>query len=405
METPLDRRGRVTGRRIRTILSYAILVATLILMAEGGAYLILSFRPTGNPLALRADEATLHIYYPQSAGHFFGVKPNYRQNFVSDEFETVVRANNRGFREDFEYDGGRLDIAAVGDSFTFGHGVNAGERYTDRLRELFPGRRVMSLAGPNGSAPPHYYLFLRQHPELIPKVLIVGLFPWNDMREDMDQTVLIYDDQNELIRTEYKGMAVNPDGNLVTPDRRNWVEPTWRQLVRHSNFGRVVLVLGSKVSRILWRPAKVPPLAEDEGLPVHSDRMSVPALESGVLGATARQSLTFVRKTAELVRANGGRTIVLYIPASYRIGDYSFFCQMMSGFSAAECANLKAHDELGTALGDWLAAFGIDYVNPTSDFRAAAADGSQLYYAKDGHWTAQGHALAAQLLALHLRAL
>ena len=51
-----------------------------------------------------------------------------------------------------------------------------------------------------------------------------------------------------------------------------------------------------------------------------------------------------------------------------------------------------------TALRQLLAGTGIEYVDLLPPLRAAAG-GGQLYFARDTHWTARGHEVAAQALA------
>ena len=54
-------------------------------------------------------------------------------------------------------------------------------------------------------------------------------------------------------------------------------------------------------------------------------------------------------------------------------------------------------------LMEVLQSSGIDIVDLTPGFREAAARGSVLYHANDSHWCAQGHELAAKLIAKYLR--
>ena len=44
-----------------------------------------------------------------------------------------VRTNNIGLREDRDYYGQHVDIGFIGDSYTFGWGVEAGERYSSAI--------------------------------------------------------------------------------------------------------------------------------------------------------------------------------------------------------------------------------------------------------------------------------
>ena len=203
------------------------------------------------PLAFPSGEGRLHLFVPQETSYYYGIKPNYRQTFRASEFSTKIRTNNRGFRMDMAFNGEPLDLATAGDSFTFGHGVNVGERFTDLVAGAFPGRRVTTLAPANGAAPADYYLFLKDHPEVIPRVLVVGLFPWNDLRDDISSVRLIHDASGELVRIERIDIAVNPEGYLVARSRANWVEPRWRKWIREFNAGRLFLIAGRELAKTL----------------------------------------------------------------------------------------------------------------------------------------------------------
>jgi len=388
-------------RRTRATVFYLLLIAIVLAGLEAAAFVALSLRPTGNPLAFSSDEAALHIFYPKATGHYFGVKSDYWQTFRSDEFDTRIRTNDGGFREDAEAPDTRPDIAFAGDSFTFGHGVDAGERYSDRLRTSFPGLSILSLAYPNGSAPPHYYLYLKQHPELIPRLLVVGLFAWNDLRGDMEQTLLVRNEAGELVRTAERGMAVNPDGFLVPAEKADWVEPRWRRMLRETNSGRLSLLVADRLRRSLPRERDAPENAQTDTAASGPGTKQNPriAFEQGRLDSTAELALSFVARTAELVRQHGGRTLVFYIPASYRVGEYRYFCETYSQFSRATCSQLREDNGLGEALAQWFGARGIPVIDPTASFRAAEAKGERLYFDKDGHWTRRGHALAGEILA------
>lgn len=67
--------------------------------------------------------------------------------------------NSNGWRD---AEGGirKGDILAVGDSFTYGTGVAAEDRYTDQLAKLLPGVRVRNF-GVMGWAPDQYLMLLR----------------------------------------------------------------------------------------------------------------------------------------------------------------------------------------------------------------------------------------------------
>ena len=138
--------------------------------------------------------------------------------FCGREFNTIIQTNNVGLREDKDFNGEKIDIGFVGDSFTFGHGVNYGERYSDLLRSYYPSKNILSLSRLNGWTTPHYYLFLKKNPQYIPHILIMGLFPYNDIHSDILGTNFIFDKEGELVSAKSSKTYVNDEGTLVRKD-------------------------------------------------------------------------------------------------------------------------------------------------------------------------------------------
>ena len=72
-----------------------------------------------------------------------------------------VQTNALGFRErsfSMEKPPGAYRIAVVGDSFTFGNGLEADERYTERLQAWLPhGYEVLNFGAPGANTPQHLH--------------------------------------------------------------------------------------------------------------------------------------------------------------------------------------------------------------------------------------------------------
>ena len=66
----------------------------------------------------------------------FLLPPNLDVKFKTLEFDTKVKTNSIGIRDEREYSlkhNGKFRIAVIGDSFTFGWGVNNGETFPAKL--------------------------------------------------------------------------------------------------------------------------------------------------------------------------------------------------------------------------------------------------------------------------------
>ena len=72
-----------------------------------------------------------------------------------------VQTNGDGFRErsfSVTKPAGTYRIVVLGDSFTFGNGLEANERYSDRLQAWLPhGYEVLNFGAPGANTPQHLY--------------------------------------------------------------------------------------------------------------------------------------------------------------------------------------------------------------------------------------------------------
>ena len=166
----------------RTVL---IVAAVTIALCEAASFLALRFlRPA----------ASLPIYEDRqvSDGRVTPVRGNLNHRWRTFEFDVTIRTNSGGYREDFEFRLADVEFAFMGDSFTFGHGVEVSERYTNLFSNRLKGRidpaHVVSLGRNDGFQPEHYEYFLRKHPDLRPKFVVVGLYLGNDLEPDVRET-------------------------------------------------------------------------------------------------------------------------------------------------------------------------------------------------------------------------
>lgn len=99
-----------------------------------------------------------------------------------------IVTNNDGFRNQEKTDGG-IHIMMLGDSVTFGMGVNDAETFPAQLQDLSLGQYQVSNFGIPGWGPAEYYLTYRWYVSQVkPNLIIIGLFPANDFSNLDDST-------------------------------------------------------------------------------------------------------------------------------------------------------------------------------------------------------------------------
>lgn len=365
------------------IIAPLLLVVLTLLLAEFALRAWFNLFPPLNHTLLPPGKAGLHLFEPAVGNAFYRVKPNYRQEFLRHEFRTQVRTNNIGLREDSDYHGEPVDIAFIGDSYTFGWGVETGQRYSDVVRSAFPGLRVLSYAYPNGHAPVSYLSFLQQRPELMPRVLVLGLFAFNDLAEDTEDA-LVTEKEGTIESVASRTLKVDPEGFVVARDYRPPEFPSVDWFTRHTAIGRAVDAAAHR-------------LRSGGGTPPR--RSSLRAIDRGQLDETALQALEHIRRIDALARQSGSTLLVFYIPFSADIFDTPVCI-----YERPLCAGQMQHNALGEALAQWAAAHDIRFIDPVESFRSLAARGEQLYFTWDAHWAPGGHAAAGRLIADYLAA-
>lgn len=140
----------------------------------------------------------------------YRLRENYSGRLATTEFDTSIRINSRGYRNAEFGPGGdeSLRILVIGDSFTFGWGVEANETYADRLRQIlaerYPSRPVEVINAGFAAcySPDTYYLYLKEEGlRLDPDVIIVGVFVGNDLDSD-------FAFENEWVETDAAGLPL-----------------------------------------------------------------------------------------------------------------------------------------------------------------------------------------------------
>ena len=305
-----------------------------------------------------------------------------REREHEGEFDVAVQVNSLGYRQ-AEFDPVKADqlrIVALGDSFTFGDGVeerDAWPRALERALAAGASRRVEVInAGVPGRWVDEYYLELKRRSlPLQPDVVVVGFFLGNDIvgpdaethvwtEVDARGRPLRIDRPNERIESGFRVMRVP--------------KPRWRiPLVRNSHVAQLVYDGGKAIVQ-RWRPS-----TPDE------DALFVAEYTPETAAVVQRVENLFVAM-AEACREHGVRLLVAMIPTREQVRP-----ELAAGTAA------RGFEQPNRRFAAFFAAAGIAFVDLLPVLRDAAS-GGPLYYRFDGHWTPRGHAVAAQAIAARL---
>lgn len=153
----------------------ALALAATALSLAGAEILARALEPESVRLAAIRDQFAFFKHDPSLGWRHI---PGLNARFTRHEFDVAVRTNSQGLRgpEIAPKHGPRL--AVLGDSFTWGHGVEEHERFSDLLA-LSAGLDVVNF-GMLAYGPVQYLLQLEEVLEAKPDAVLIALCPEND---------------------------------------------------------------------------------------------------------------------------------------------------------------------------------------------------------------------------------
>lgn len=206
--------------RARLLLCLLVTVLSVLLVE---AALRIVWRPP--PKFVGAELSGTDLFVPD-AKLGWRMTPNIRLDFrwYWGETSTIV-TNSFGFR-DVEHARERPEgvrrVVVLGDSHTFGYGVQADETFTSVARALLPGVEILNLAETGYNTRQSRAMFLEQGAAFLPDVVVLA-FAQNDVTHQVIPSVVAVTAKEEreswLVRNSYLGQflrdRVNSSRSLV----------------------------------------------------------------------------------------------------------------------------------------------------------------------------------------------
>ncbi len=348
-------------------------------------------------LGLGLAEAGLRLFFPQPLAERYGspaaggplvaIDPELgwtlRKNVsgvTSDEaWQADLATNALGFRDvnHGEKTAGVTRVVVLGDSFVFGSGVKQDEPVTRRLAALLgPSFEVINLGVPGYGTDQALLTLRRWAPRLSPDIVLAGFF-WNDVMENASA---------EMYGMPKPRFALAGDSLALLPPG----EAPGRSAAR-----RLDAALGARshlwslVSRAFGRSAE---RVEPEMRPVMVDL----SLRSAPAAREAEFALTWALFGAleREARASGASPIVFTVPPRFLVDD-AVKQKVLKIYSLG--ADALVEDGF-FRVKEACRRRDLPVVDLLPGFRDAARAGERLFLPAGIHWSAKGHALAAQIL-------
>jgi lysophospholipase L1-like esterase len=363
----------MTTRRAGALLALlAGSVAALVL----GELVLRVLRPA--VLAVPASESAEFFAFDAELGWRNRAGGRGRMIFLPD-FDHEIRINVAGLR-DRDFDAGRASgkrrILCLGDSFTWGMGVEAGETWPKVLERALPGAEALN-AGVNGWTTSQELLWLRREGLAYRPDAVVVAFYVNDFFENGEGSSGFYArplfllDGGRLLLTNVP--VSQPEAARVR------VRTAWLQ--NHSWLFRLA------ASGLDWFRRGFLERADLSPLPRGGPAPPAPVPATG--GPPARDvTQALLEEIGRTCHASGAAFAVLLVPAKTQVRPASSTpLRTASDFAAYDAARAICRD------------LGIPAADPLDDLAAAEARGTPVYHRMDMHLNAAGHRIAGERLA------
>lgn len=354
----------------------------------------------GTIIALVLAEIVVRIFVPQVLLHdpdafipdpTLGarLKPGFDDRVVTSEFSSTWSINEDGHRGPRAgvKDAAVTRIVALGDSFTFGYGIEEEQAWSRRLEALLRdgaagGRAEVVNLGVGGYGTWEEARYLEeQRARLAPDLALFAFYVGNDPQDN---------------RRWYPPVPVFAEGDTPAADAgAERVERLKRWLSARLHLYNLVASRGDELLvrtglRRLVYPFEIDVLRSPPPEPVEA-----------AWGATraAFTMLTHMQESGLAIR-------VVLVPMKHQVDD-AFWRRLTAQYerlAGAPAVRALDRNRPQRIVEDLLLAAKIESFDLLPGLREEAKNSPEpLYWSRDQHWTPAGHAAAARLIAARLR--
>jgi len=315
------------------------------------------------------------------------------------EYNVHLRINAHGLRgPDRPYDKppGTHRTLLLGDSFTEGYTVAEEETVRARLERLLDAQRCARHEVLNGGTAAYStdqeYLFFLEEGARYGADVVVLLFFYNDLVGDTPGNL-------DKPRFELQGERLVLRNSPVPPptaghrEARAFAVKPWHGSVALRLLSDRTSGANPRLHRWLARLGLVEPESE-EGMPRELWPFGPGHKDEVALLWRRERALLLALKDA--VESRGARLVVFYVPARFEADDGAWD---LTREKYAMGRRWWRRERVFEDLRDACRSLGLPLVDPREELRAAEAGGRRAYFVRDGHWTAEGHQVAARGIA------
>jgi hypothetical protein len=399
-------------KRIATRLAVASLSLAATVVALELALRYMTFGSLGAP------RTTFHLQlFDPHPTRGWTLKPDREALLRTADFTVDYRTNSRGFRDvehTLEKPEGVYRVVVLGDSFMEAGQVALEESFPRLLEQRLAGRRaeVVNL-GISGYGTLQELLMLQEEGlRYDPDLVVLALFPDNDLRNNHpelerrlgflpDRPFARFGPTGELetftrdSKVEYMNLSVQQERFAKKQRAQTW----WKRTVLYDRWDKAKRAREDADST-------VPKYDPNIWLGIYAGSFD-PTLGPG--DVTADELATYWRESFDLLgpllaevrdaaEAGGARLLVFTVPARPQVD--TGWAELLDTRYPSLALDPPAVNARIVGLA---AEHGVELLDLLPAFRAAHAEGRALHNViDDDHWNAEGHRLAAELVAAAL---
>jgi hypothetical protein len=339
---------------------------------------------------LKVPEDTLRVFqsiYPDSPKQIYAFKPNYNERHKTIDFDVTVETDERGFRLPAPNKIDDIDVLVMGDSFTFGWGLEGEERYGYLFGQQ-SGLKTLVASYNNGITTPHYYKYFLLNENFKPSHIIVGLFLGNDIYLDINETDIFNDPFD--IALPYRW--VDRHGRLRS---KGVLKYEFLEYLNVKSF-----FFKKLLNYILLRKQAAFFLIKDH---VRWSSINTKELDMGNPTPQSELALDYLVRLEKECKARNSecKLHTLIIPQrqfvrAVRPDEPEHFKAMKERIKNGKPTSL-------TYILDGCEKRKLNCLNPLADLLKAEGEGTPMYFEYDGHWSPAGNAEAADFLCRNIK--
>ena len=324
-------------------------------------------------------------------------KPGVNVTIVAQEFQIPVKINSKGLRDreyDYKKPEGIKRIVVLGDSHTWGCGVEDEERFTEVLEDnLLKYFQVINM-GVIGYGNDQELLTLKNEGvKYNPDIVIVAFSIQNDIRNNMKsigKPMFILNNDNELILTNVPVSRKSDDA-----DTQNNLFVSFEKFLRkHSHaynflYGRLLSSPFGKnlMVNLLTKLG----LAEEYGQ--YSCIFSNTYTPEVQYGWNLTKAI--LKEIDTVAKENNAKTLIVLIPMQIHVNAELWEKSVRQFGLKTSDYNLSKPNGI---LVEFSKENNIPVLDLFPEFRKHTESGEYLYFYNDGHLNSNGHKLAAELI-------